>query len=194
MVPASFSTICPPNHKTAITVTFITIVITGESRIITFIARNPAFFKSPLARRNFSFSWSSRTNDLTTRTLVTFSCTVAFSRSSFSCMAENRGKPRRTKPKIETNSTGIATANTTESDGRMVMAIISAPIIIPGARILIRSIILTKFCTWVTSLVKRVTSEPVENLSIFANEYCCTLRYTSTRISAAKLTDALAPK
>ena len=40
----------------------------------------------------------------------------------------------------------------------------------------IRSRVLTKFCIWVTSLVRRVTREPVLNLSILEKENFCTLR------------------
>ena len=44
------------------------------------------------------------------------------------------------------------------------------------------------------SLVSRVTSEPVEYLSMLAKENCCTLPYTSLRRSEAKFTAAFAPK
>ena len=77
-------------------------------------------------------------------------------------------------PPITTSINGRVTANTSDSDGCSEMAITSAATSIPGARSAILSIILTKFCSCVTSLVSRVTSEPVENLSILANEYFCT--------------------
>ena len=85
-------------------------------------------------------------------------------------------------------------ANIIERSGRIVIAIIKAPISIPGERRHILSSMFTKFCSCVTSFVRRVTREPVENLSIFAKEYFCTLAKTSFLRSAAKLTDAFAPK
>ena len=63
---------------------------------------------------------------------------------------------------------------------------IRPPIIIPGARRAIRMSMATKFCIWVTSLVTRVTSEPVENRSIFPKEKLWIFRYRSLRISPAK--------
>ena len=140
-----------------------------------FMALMPASFRSRLARWNFSFSWVSRTKDLTTRTLVMFSCTVEFSPSIFSCIRENRGKPLEMMIPTTTSITGMLTRNTMDREGRMAIAMIRAAIIIPGARSASRSSILTKFCNWVTSLVSRVTSEPVENLSMLAKEYFCTL-------------------
>ena len=90
--------------------------------------------------------------------------------------------------------TGIVTASTSDSEGLRSTAIISAPIIIPGALSAILSSILTKFCSCVTSLVSLVTSEPDENLSIFPNEKLCTFLNISDLRSVAKLTDAFAPK
>ena len=58
----------------------------------------------------------------------------------------------------------------------MEMTMISAPISIPGARRAIRRSVLTKFCSWVTSLVSRVTSEPVLKRSMLRKEKLCTLR------------------
>ena len=43
-----------------------------------------------------------------------------------------------------------------------------------GVRTAIRIIIIYAICTLVTSVVMRVMSEEVENLSMFPNEYCCT--------------------
>ncbi len=94
----------------------------------------------------------------------------------------------------QTSSIGTVTASTTVSDGLSDSAIKIPPISIPGARRHIRSSILIKFCICVTSLVSRVTSDPVLNRSMLENENCCTLRYTSARKSAAKFTDAFAPK
>ena len=63
---------------------------------------------------------------------------------------------------------------------------IRPPIIMPGARRAIRITIATKFCSWVTSLVTRVTREPVENRSILPNAKLWILVYRSVRISPAK--------
>ena len=61
------------------------------------------------------------------------------------------------------------------------LIIISAPINIPGARSIILSDIATRFCTFVISFVSLVTSEPVENFSIFANENFCSKKYIYDR-------------
>ena len=66
------------------------------------------------------------------------------------------------------------------------VAMIRPPIIMLGARSAIRITMATKFCIWVTSLVTRVTSEPVENRSILPKEKLWILRYRSLRISPAK--------
>ena len=92
------------------------------------------------------------------------------------------------------SSTGIVTASTSARCGARMISMISAPISMPGARRHMRKSMLMKFITCVTSLVNRVTSEPAENLSIFANENFCTLANTSRRTSPAKLTAAFAPK
>ena len=126
--------------------------------------------------------------------LVRFSPTVLFSASIFPCMALNRGKPTRTTKSRSSARIGIATASTTARLGLSEIAMISAPMSMPGARRNMRSSMLTKFCICVTSLVRRVTSEPVWNLSMLAKENFCTLRKTSMRRSLAKLTDAFAPK
>ena len=64
----------------------------------------------------------------------------------------------------------MLTANTVDRAGLMLTAMIRAAIIMPGARSAILRSMFTKFCTCITSFVSLVTSEPVENLSILANE------------------------
>ena len=59
------------------------------------------------------------------------------------------------------------------------IAIISAPTIMTGARKAMRIIMLNAICTLFTSVVKRVTSEAVENLSTFENENDCTFSNTA---------------
>ena len=61
------------------------------------------------------------------------------------CILEKRGKPFATISPTATISTGTETASTTESEGLVPIAMISAPTRIPGERKNIRSIILTKF-------------------------------------------------
>ena len=95
---------------------------------------------------------------------------------------------------ITTSSTGMVTSSTRASSGSRTMTMISAPMSMPGARRHMRSSMLTKFISWVTSLVRRVTSEPVEKRSMLAKENLCTFANTSRRRSAAKLTAARAPK
>ena len=73
-------------------------------------------------------------------------------------------------------------------------AITSAPRNMPGARSIIRSPIIIRFCTCWISFVRRVTSDPVLNVSIFLNENCCTLANKSRRRSLVKEIDAFAAK
>ncbi len=69
-----------------------------------------------------------------------------------------------------TTISGTVTASTVASDGLMEMAAISAPMSMPGARRHMRMSMLIMFMTWVTSLVRRVMSEPVEKRSMLAKE------------------------
>ena len=50
-----------------------------------------------------------------------------------------------------------------------------------GARIAIRMSIWNAFCTFVVSVVRRVTMDAVENLSMFEKANVCTLSYISSR-------------
>ena len=65
---------------------------------------------------------------------------------------------------------GIIITITSASSASVANAIIRAPINIPGALNIILSAIATRFCRLVISLVSLVTSDPVENFSILANE------------------------
>ena len=89
---------------------------------------------------------------------------------------------------------GMITISTAASSGFMANAMISAPISIPGALSIILSAIDTVFCRFVTSFVNLVISEPVENLSMLANENFCTFSNKSCLRSAAKFTEALIAK
>ena len=70
----------------------------------------------------------------------------------------------------------------------------SAPIIIMGARNTMRIIILNAFWTLFTSVVRRVTSDAVENLSTLENEKDCTFSNSARRTFLAKPMLATAPK
>ena len=67
-------------------------------------------------------------------------------------------------------STGMATINTRDSLALRVNAMIREKIIIIGALTSVRMIIMYAICTFVISVVIRVTRLAVENLSIFWNE------------------------
>ena len=166
----SATTILPPNHRTAMVVMFIKKLMTGDIKIMTPAAAIPLFFSSALDRANLSRSNDSRTKDLTTRTLVRFSCTVAFSPSILVCIAAKRGKPREMISAMAQIKSGMTTASTSDRRRLIDSAMISAPIIMPGERRHMRSSVMMKFCIWVTSLVRRVISDEVENLSMLANE------------------------
>ena len=127
-----------------------------------------------------------------TRTLVNASCTVEFRRSILVCMISNRGNPTRMTHTMAMASNGTTTRKITASFALIRNAIMIAPISMPGARSIILSAIISTFCTWVISFVRRVTSEPVLNWSMLENENCCTFLNTSLLRSAAKLIDALA--
>ena len=90
------------------------------------------------------------------------------------CTAPNLEKPLVIINTTERIIKGIVTASTTAREGRRDIAIISAPISMPGALKAMRRVIFTMFCICVTSFVSLVTSDPVENLSMFANEKRCT--------------------
>ena len=109
-------------------------------------------------------------------------------------MALKRGWARliiRYRPR---HSTGIATRNTAASRAFRRIAIISAPIIIIGARNTMRIIMLKAFCTLFTSVVRRVTSDAVENLSMLEKEKDCTFSNSARRTLLAKPIEALAPR
>ena len=63
---------------------------------------------------------------------------------------------------------------------------------ISGARTAMRRIIWKAFCRLVTSVVMRVTSPAVENLSMLENEKVCTLQYMASRRLQANPAEARA--
>ncbi len=104
----------------------------------------------------------------------TFSCTELFRRSYFLNTALNSGIANfaiRSRPKL---SSGMAAANTNASSLPTLMDMMTEKISISGARTAVRMIIIKAICTFDTSVVRRVTSEDVENWSMLANEKFCT--------------------
>ena len=160
----------PPSHTTATLVRFMISIISGIIETMMRMADRPAFFKSPLAASNLSCSKSSRTKDFTTRTAVRFSWMSVFSASSFDCIRVNRGYAARITSACTISSSGSVTASTRARPGSISIVITSAPISIPGERRNMRSSMFTKFISCVTSLVIRVTSDPVEKRSMFSKE------------------------
>jgi len=74
------------------------------------------------------------------------------------------------------SSSGISTASSTASRGLVTMAMIRLPTISSGDRTRMRRAIISSSCTWLTSLVRRVTISAVPILSRLPNERVCTLR------------------
>ena len=65
---------------------------------------------------------------------------------------------------------------------------------ISGARTAMRMDIMKAICTLLMSVVRRVTREAVENLSMFSKEKCWMRSNTSRRTLRAKPVEALEPK
>ena len=95
---------------------------------------------------------------------------------------------------MEMPKNGITARITAASLAFIINAMISAPTSMPGARRAIRRHIITTCCSCCTSLVSRVTREPVLKLSIFLKENAWTLANRSCRRSLVKLIDALDEK
>ena len=188
IVPST--TKCPPVHTITIVVTFIASVTMGIVVTTIFKARSVVFIRSSLAVVNFSVSKSCRTNDFITRTFVIFSCIPLFRLSSFFCIARKRGNAVLNSRKTIPPSIGIIIRRIVASRAFIEHAIIIPPISIPGDRIAIIRSIRTIFCIWVMSLVRRVTSEPVEKLSMFLKENFCTFSNKPCLKSLLKYTDA----
>ncbi len=150
-------------------------IIRGCINIMRLMAEIPADFNSAFAFWNFLISYSSLTKLFTTRILVKFSCTAELRVSIFFCMLEKREKPLPIINTCISNTMGMVTTKIKANLAWMMMAMIRPPTSIPGARRHMRNKILMKFWICVTSLVRRVTREPVENLSIFSKENFCTL-------------------
>ena len=93
---------------------------------------------------------------------------------------------------IDTLSIGTTIRKIHASCGLITKAIIIAPIRIPGERRHALNVRIIIFCICVISLVSRVISEPVLNLSILLKENFCIFSNKSMRKSVPKFIAALA--
>ena len=91
-----------------------------------------------------------------------------------------------------TASTGMAARKMRESFPLKLRAITSPPIQENGARMSPLRSIITIICTWLTSLVSRVTREEVFSRSISRKEKVCTLSKIPWRSRVPKETPAMA--
>ena len=165
---------------------YTTSIIAGLLKAIMLSALTNSFFRLPAASLNLLFSWSSRTNALTTRIADTFSCTLALS-ASYLVNTTLNVVMAFIMIIIKANaSTAIATRKIVLRSGLITKHIITEIVSISGGRTAIRMIIWNAFCTFVTSVVIRVTRPAVENLSILEKENSCICRYISARRFFAK--------
>ena len=141
---------------------------------------------SSLAWPKRCFSWALRPKALITRMPARFSCITTFTLSSFFCTCMNSGLVSLNRITMTTASTGIVQSTISDSRAFSINTAATPPMHKSGERTSMPSTWVNAFCTWVTSLVVRVTSEPVENLSMLAKEKDWILRYTALRRSRAK--------
>ena len=104
-----------------------------------------------------------------------FSCTELFSRSYFLNTALNSGMTERIIKNIPNASSGIVPAKTNESCLPTRMDMMTANTSIIGARTAVRMSIMNAFWMLEISVVRRVTSEVVEKLSMLEKLKPCTL-------------------
>ena len=144
-------------------------------------ARTYNLYSVSAARRNFSFSKSSRTNAFTTRIAEMFSCTELF-RSSYLVNTCAKSFTVRlmilysAKPRISR-----AVRNIMLVLRFMKRHMNMLKIMVNGARTETRRIIWKAFCRLLTSVVMRVMSPDVENLSMLENENVCMFLYIASR-------------
>ena len=110
------------------------------------------------------------------------------------CITSNSGMALRMISPSAMSRAGIVTARIRARRELRRIAMNSANGSIRGARIMMRMPIVQMFCIWVTSLVRRVTSEALENWSMFSNENDWTFENSPSRRFAAKPTPASAEK
>ena len=163
-----------PKYSTTAMLTYRQNCIIGLFSARIFSACVKSAQTSSAARANFCFSYSSRTNDLTTRIPLTFSWMESFSLSYLRNTRRNSGITVRATAYSPSASSGTSAINTNARRPPITNDMVSAKISISGARTAIRIIIMNAICTLVISVVSRVTSDEVENRSIFSNEKSCT--------------------
>ena len=116
---------------------------------------------------------------MTTRIAATFSCTELFKASYFLKIRRKIGKAMSTIAARMMASTGTIPRKMSAIWTLIRHAMTMEKMIMSGTRTAIRIIIPNAFCTFVTSVVMRVTSEEVEKRSMSANEKSCTLKNRS---------------
>ena len=115
--------------------------------------------RSRFAASNRSRCRAPRSNARMTRTPLSPSPSTRLSRSILSCMAVDSGTAPRMISANTTAITGITAISTQASCASCDSARMTPPIAIIGAAITMVSIMMIICCTWVVSLVVRVTSE-----------------------------------
>ena len=121
--------------------------------------------RSRFASSNRSRCRVPRSNARMTRTPLSPSPSTRLSRSILSCMAVDSGTAPRMISANTTAITGITAISTHASCASCDSARMTPPIAIIGAAITMVSIMMIICCTWVVSLVVRVTSEADPNRS-----------------------------
>ena len=101
---------------------------------------------------------------------IRFSCTTWFTRSIFFCIFLKSGKPNLSTSATITIITGRRKTSISDTRQLIENAKNADTIRSAGARTRIRRIISRVFCSAVTSFVRRVVSDEVENVSIFLKE------------------------
>ena len=135
----------PPKAYIRIIVAFMIRLISGKAMDIIIMARMVESHRSSLATLNFAFSWSARANAFTTRMPERFSCITVFTRSSFSCMDVNSGRPRLSRNTIITVRNGIAASTTSDSFAFSTSTITTPPMHRNGARTSMRMQVVNAF-------------------------------------------------
>ena len=159
-----------PKESTKIILTCRHSCIIGllSARILSALVKS--FCTSSDAARNFPFSYPSRTNAFTTRMALTFSCTDSLSLSYFLNTRLKSGMVFRITKISPSASTGTSITKIHAMRPPIMKAIANAKMSIKGALTAMRMSMLKAKEMLVTSVVSLVTSDDVENLSIFSKE------------------------
>ena len=174
-----------PHQLSAMIQALTTRFMTGWFRAIRLSALTFKVNRDRAARSNLPISWCSRTNALTTRMALTFSCTTPFRSSYRLKISLNNRATRVISTARNVERTTIATRNTRLSFPLMKKHMNKAETMLSGARNDVRSSIWNAFWMLLTSVVMRVTSPAVLNLSISEKEKRWIFRYMASRRFAA---------